>query len=565
MPIAGKFFWPLIFYALSGVVAIIAAYRILKSEIRYPGTESLASALIAAAAWVLSIAAGLVSPTLTSKLFWLITRYMSIALLSTALYITMNQYLHGKEWLTWRKLIILSIAPLLMTVLLLTNNIHHLFHPQISLAPYGPFQTLVTTYGIGMWLFLTHNIGLVLLSSIYIVSGLLQTRRTSSLRGILVLTGITVPIIVILVQISQANPFGYFSPVPTAIIFSAIISSYLLESARRQQLVRVSRSQLFETISDAVIILDHQKSRIIDMNTSAEDFLGSSISELIGQEITHAWPTYPSELQDSNPDSELENRIVVNRQGTECTYECKYIELQNWQNIPINYLLVIRDITTHAELEGQISTALQEKETLLREIHHRAKNNLQVISSMFNLQSALIKDPTMKDIFQESQDRIDAIALVHEQLYQTEGLQQINFAMYLRSMLDKLRRISSDDQLNVIIEIQQLADIHLTIDQATPCALIAYELVSDTQKKLLATGKPGKLSVSLQRQEDDRCVLVIRDHEGGKPEDADLQEDGKLSPKLVQALVSQIGGELTTQHQAGTTIEIAFPIKGESR
>ncbi|MBL6981589.1 MAG: PAS domain S-box protein [Anaerolineales bacterium] len=541
MPFSGIWFWPLVYYALSAVVALFAAFRILSSEKKYPGAEALASVLIAGSAWVLSIAAGLISPTLQGKLFWLQARYFSIATLSISLYITLNLYLHGSHWLTWQKYVYLSILPLFMPVLLLTNSQHNLIHTQISLAPYGPYQTLVTSNGVGMWVFLAYNIGLVLVGSINTVSTLLQTRRTSRQRGILILAGIIVPITIVLVQFSQANPFGYFSPIPIAIIVSAIISSYLLENARRIQLVSVSRSKIFETIEDIVIVLDDQKSRIIDMNASAEDFTGSSISNLIGRPITRVWPTgLPGELN-YKTDSTPKDRIVVDRQGNFHTYEFKYIELLNWQNNPVNYLLVIRDISAHAELEAQISKALQEKETLLREIHHRAKNNLQVISSIFNLQSAMINDPKLKGAFNECKNRMGAIALVHEQLYQTTGLQKINFAEYIETLFGRLRHEFLDYQSNVNIETK-MADIQLSIELATPCGLIAYELASNAFKHAFSEGKTGKISVNLQQHQEKQCLLTIRDNGVGIPQHIDHHEGGNLGLSLVRALVSQING-----------------------
>ena len=475
----------------------------------------------------------------------------------------MNKYLHGKHWLTRRKLLVLSIIPLLIPILLQTNSSHKLIHPQISVVPFGPFQTLITSYGIGMWVFLAYNIALVVVGSIYIVTVLYQTGRTTSLRSIVILAGICVPILFILFQFSRSNPFGYFSPIPLVIIVSAIISAYILENTRRQQLVRVSRSKLFETINDVVFILDNQNSRIIDMNTSAEHFVGSSITELIGQSLTHAWPACPPKPIENQPGYGPKNRISVNRNGTQRIYDYKYIELLNWQNTPVNYLLVLRDITIHAELDNKISAALQEKETMLREIHHRAKNNLQVISSIFNLQSALIKDPIIKNGFQKSQDRIQAIALVHEQLYKTPGLQNINFAEYIHTMLHRLRNNIKDYPSKVTIE-NELDEIQLSIDMATPCGLIVYELVSNALKHAFPMGKAGIVTIGLHHQKDNQCMLTVRDNGVGVPELGDFQEGGHLGLKLVRTLVTQIGGSLTIDHQAGTSFQITFPIDGVS-
>jgi PAS domain S-box-containing protein len=218
---------------------------------------------------------------------------------------------------------------------------------------------------------------------------------------------------------------------------------------------------------------------------------------------------------------------------------------------------VIRDITERTRVEAQIRAALQEKEVLLREIHHRVKNNLQVISSLLNLQARTISGDCGRSVFDESQHRIKTMALIHEKLYQSESLTRIDFQEYTESLVRHLQASYGVAMQAIRFEIQ-VNRVNLTIDLAIPCGLIINELVSNALKYAFPGGS-GAMIISLIESSAGGYELIISDNGIGLPEDFDLDRQSSLGLQLVKGLAEeQLGGQLHLLREQGTTWHIRF-------
>ncbi len=193
---------------------------------------------------------------------------------------------------------------------------------------------------------------------------------------------------------------------------------------------------------------------------------------------------------------------------------------------------------------------------MIREIHHRVKNNMQVISSILRLQSRQIEDERLRAMFGESQERIQAIALIHEKLYQSSELAGINFGGYLRSLVTHLSTVYGVNQDKVKIEIDA-EDILLDIATAMPCALIVNELVSNSFKYAFPSGREGKLRVNLNHHGDNELVLMVSDDGIGFSE-KDFHNQKKMGFQLVNTLVAQLGGNIKLDGDGGTRFRIVF-------
>ncbi|MCJ7813450.1 response regulator [bacterium] len=173
----------------------------------------------------------------------------------------------------------------------------------------------------------------------------------------------------------------------------------------------------------------------------------------------------------------------------------------------------IRYAIERKRAEEKIKASLQEKELLLKEIHHRVKNNLQVITSLLHLQSYHIKDPKTLEMFKESQDRVRSMALVHEKLYRSPDLAKIDFAQYIKSLTHGLYRSYSIDPKQIELK-SKVEDVFLSIDMAVPCGLIVNELVSNSLKHGFPPqweGK-GRIGIVLRRKGDDQIELIVKDN-----------------------------------------------------
>jgi two-component sensor histidine kinase len=216
------------------------------------------------------------------------------------------------------------------------------------------------------------------------------------------------------------------------------------------------------------------------------------------------------------------------------------------------------EIAARLRAEEQIKTSLNEKELLLKEIHHRVKNNLQVISSLLYLQSRQIEDEETLGMFLESQHRVRSMALVHERLYQTQDLSKVDTADYIRTLASQLFRSysASADRTQLTINADNIA---LGIDVAVPCGLIINELLSNALKHAFPGTRMGRVFVGLTRIMDGQINLVVSDDGVGFPEDLDFRQTQSLGLQLVNTLVQQLEGTIELDRSHGTKFEIVLP------
>jgi two-component sensor histidine kinase/HAMP domain-containing protein len=207
--------------------------------------------------------------------------------------------------------------------------------------------------------------------------------------------------------------------------------------------------------------------------------------------------------------------------------------------------------------EENIKKSLNEKEVLLREIHHRVKNNMQIISSLLRLQSHNMKDKTYSRLFEESQNRITSMALVHEKLYQSKDLDKIDFNAYIRDMVTGLFQSYgiSTDRIKLIFDI---GDVSLRINSAIPCGLVINELVTNSLKYAFPDGRKGEIKIQVY-EIDNEIEVIMSDNGIGIPEDIDFRNTGTLGLKLVSILAErQLRGTINLNRKTGTEFRIRF-------
>ena len=217
---------------------------------------------------------------------------------------------------------------------------------------------------------------------------------------------------------------------------------------------------------------------------------------------------------------------------------------------------IAHDITEKKLAEEQMKESLQEKEVLLKEVHHRVKNNLQVISSIMNLQSSYIKDKYTLEMLRELQNRIKSMSFIHESLYQTSVFSSIKFSEYVVTLTKNL--IHSYRIYSGLVELKHdVQEIFLNLDTSIPCGLIVNELVSNALKYAFPDGRKGEVLVSLSENEH-AVTLTISDNGIGLPPNFNFRETDSLGLQLVTSLVEQINGEIFCENKIGTKFTITF-------
>ncbi|MFP4082117.1 MAG: PAS domain S-box protein [Candidatus Aminicenantes bacterium] len=341
----------------------------------------------------------------------------------------------------------------------------------------------------------------------------------------------------------------------------------ITDRKRAEKALRVSEEKyrnLVELSPDAILFLD-MKGVITSCNTFMTRATGYVKDEIIGKHLTQLKllpkkdiPKYMNLLNSASrgetpPPFEVSWR---HKDGTSYQAEVRigFIK-ERGQDVGIQ--VVARDITERKKAEQKIKTSLQEKEVMLREIHHRVKNNMQIISSLLRLQSRKIGDKKILDIFNVSHNRIRSMALIHESLYQSKDLARINFSDYIKRLAMHLYSIYRPETDNIELEVD-VRDIFLDINRAIPCGLIINELVSNSLKHAFPDGKRGKILVRMTEDKKGKYSLVIEDTGMGIPQDMDWQHTETLGMQLVTDLVKQLDGGIQLARGEGSKFEIVF-------
>ena len=262
-----------------------------------------------------------------------------------------------------------------------------------------------------------------------------------------------------------------------------------------------------------------------------------------------------SDIKEKKPENLFWDSIELeSKTGDKKYLSAKTIPLYD-QNLII---LTVQDITERITADKQIQHSLKEKEILLREVHHRVKNNLQTISSLLDLQAESIKDSAALEAFRSSQSRIRSMALIHERLYKSENLSRIKAQEYIKNLIDYLEATYDSQAGNIKLKTN-VQNILLNLDTAIPCGLIINELVSNSMKYAFPGEQAGTIEVSLLVSSADSISLSVKDDGIGIPADITVENSPSLGLQLVYLLAKQINGTLITERKNGTKVELLFP------
>lgn len=345
-------------------------------------------------------------------------------------------------------------------------------------------------------------------------------------------------------------------------MISVLDMTELQKSKRAIEESREKFKNIFENAAEAILLFDCE-GNVVEVNNKFEEVFGFSKDEIIGKNFMTIVSLIEKEYEAaksffngllSGTELKQVQLVVKNKYGKEVIFRARPSIIKNKCGIN-GVLLIMEDITGLKMVETSLKNSLEEKEVLLREIHHRVKNNLQIISSLLSLQRIQVEDEETASILWECQGRVRTMAMIHENLYQSKNMGNIHFGNYVNKLLDDVFNSYRVDKRSITLDTD-IASGEMGIETAMPCGLIINELASNSIKHAFPQGT-GNIKVELE-SDNGFYVLKVADNGIGLPENTDPKKSKKLGLLVVRTLVNQLNGEMEIDRTRGTQYTIKF-------
>ena len=338
--------------------------------------------------------------------------------------------------------------------------------------------------------------------------------------------------------------------------------SKTVEAQQELRLTEQTYQELFNSISEAIFIHDAKTYEILDVNKTMLDMYGFESHEVIGSNIQDY--SYRSDVM-TDVNSLFEKTKNEGQHTFE--WEAKHKDGHKfWVEVTLrtakirgeNRLLAnVRDISNRKQIMSDLKLSIQEQELLLREVHHRVKNNMQVIISLLNIQAEYTKDDKLSEIFKETQNRIRTMALIHEKLFRSKSMASVDFSNYINSLVWELKNFYSGSARRVQIQ-QEISALSLDITKAIPCGLIVNELVTNAMKYAFPDNREGVIWITARTISGHKAEIAIVDNGIGLGSEINFEETQSMGLRIVRILTEQLGGTINISREQGTGFSLIF-------
>ncbi|WP_424359384.1 sensor histidine kinase [Methanocella sp. MCL-LM] len=565
---------------ITSIVTFLLAWFVWKRRTS-PGGLYFALLMLVIGEWTLMAVLEMAAVDLPTKILFGKLSYFAVVSIGLLFFSFAMDFCGNKAWVRGKRALALWIFPAVVLALAFTNEWHGLIWPSITLGPI-PGEMAVYDHGLTFYLFTAYAYFFAFVGVIALITTAMKSSAERRIQIASVLIGASLVIAGNLLHISAIRLPGGIDPFPFLLVIAFVFAGWRIFGNHLFDIMTIASAQIIADAPDGVIIVDSQ-GLVVELNGAAGRMIGvqGAVVGLPERDVLAQAPGLEASIW-NRPEKAVE--IRVDSGGQARWLDIRPSRLRDGRGKPSGWLYVIRDITdrkrTEEELqaaynrlmrsnealqkeiadrekaEGQALAMLREKEVLLKEIHHRVKNNLQIISSLLSLQSGCSSDESLARKFSDSQDRIRTMALIHEKLYQSGDLSHIDFKEYVGSLTGYLSRsYGVGGNIRMDLDIQEIS---LDIDVAIPCGLIINELVSNSLKYAFSAEQPGRIYIGMIHGTGE-YELTVGDDGKGLPQGFDFHASSSLGLLLVNTLVEQLGGAILPGGTPGTCFKITFP------
>ncbi len=356
----------------------------------------------------------------------------------------------------------------------------------------------------------------------------------------------------------------YLTYLINLVLFVFLLHFDKFQSSQQLQASEERYRQLFQNANECLFVA--QQGRLVFFNDMTLKTLGYSASELRQLELTEFIHEDDREMVMNRHLDRIQGKQIPDQYQFRVVKKDKQIRWGELNSVFIEWegegatLNFMTDVTERKKAEEMIRTSLKEKTILIDEIHHRVKNNMQVIASLLRLQMVRENDQRIKNVLRENQGRVYAMSAIHESLYQSEYLSEIDFRTYLARLLQMLLQTYSIDREKITYEIDS-PDIKLGIETANPLSLVLSELISNSLKYAFPDSECGRINITMRKLNNSKAELIVKDDGIGMPEYFDWEDTQTLGLQLVRNLVEvQLGGSIELSGGNGTQYKIQLSV-----
>lgn len=548
---------------------------------KIPATIPLVYLNTAVIFWSIGYAFELISPDLQAKFSWTIFQYIGIIGVPLSGFFLSYEHLKKKKLSFSLPVLLFLAVPVFVFSMLCTNGQHHLFYQRFELVIFTDYNATYIQYGIVFWIHTAYSYGLLVISFILLIRALSVLPSVYRRQTFSILCAYIIPTGINVVYLLRLFPFITIDPTPFGFSITGLIILFGLLYYNLFDFVPFAADTIINNLNDCIIILSPDN-KLLKINPQVEKLMHCTSSDCIGKHISSLFNGNLKSLADTPYEEKTHIHLHFSVDNETSYFDCKVspirmgkrlvaktvmlrditplkkaeLSLKNW-NIELEQRIIIRTREL-SEANDHLKEEIKKRELLLKEIHHRVKNNLALIRSLIIVQSSPIKDEIVLNMFKDLISRVASIGLIHEKLYKSEDFHSINLDNYLSELMESHASTFSDKDSPIIFE-KDIDQVALDINTIIPLGLIITELITNSIK--YAKTSTGECVLTIRVKKDNSTVtIIVADSGPGFPESVLEGEKKGTGFKLIHVLIEQLNGLIVFENDNGAKTTLTIPL-----